>query len=376
MTDQTAKPRLAGLFGVIRHQEVDAGVAAIIPPNLAPPATFDSTFSLSQFGMQGNDQLPNCFWAALAHAMMLQALTGLNDRQQPVYVDGFTPLTDDAAVTWYRAYQASKGEPTDVPGSGTGVYDGAASIAAQGLAAYVGVLGYTTTDAAGNPAYDATTIRQAIVDFDGGAIFCLALDTKAMQEFTDHVPWGTESTNPDAQEGHAVTGPAYSENGIVFITWAELEMSTDQFDTNCIDGLVLVITKGFVLKNGADAAAALAAKWGLTPVVTPAAPTADEVPPTADELAARGLDTPIVSVTTGPVERVIAEAESKAKGLQKFIFGEAGSEWSQLVAHIEGLKNWAKDREELHKLATSALEGESVNLLIAELGTLVARFGL
>ena len=248
--------RSHGLYGVVRHQPVDERLSAQAPAAIDPPASFDATFGLTQYGMQENDRLSNCFWAWVAHAQMVQALTGLNDRQQPVYVDGFIPPGPDAAGGWYDTYLLSIGQPTTPPGNGTDIYGGAASILSQGLAAYVGVLGGPFTPA---------LLRQAIVDFDGGVGFCLALDPDAQKEFDDHVPWGTDSTTPDAEEGHCVDGCAYSAEGIVFITWGELEMSTDQFDLNCIDGLVFIITQGFITKNGQSAADALATNWGLTP---------------------------------------------------------------------------------------------------------------
>jgi len=50
------------------------------------------------------------------------------------------------------------------------------------------------------------------------------------------------------------------------------------------------------------------------------------------------------------------------------------SGWSELVAELDRLKSWSNDRELIHKLAVTAVENESVNLLAAELGALAARF--
>jgi hypothetical protein len=60
---------------------------------------------------------------------------------------------------------------------------------------------------------------------------------------------------------------------------------TNEFDTNCIDGLVLIITKNFVLKNGQEAADALAAKWGLASAAKLAASEADSTPPVTEDPA-------------------------------------------------------------------------------------------
>lgn len=246
---------LAGRFGVIRNEASDEKWVATTPLTFDAPADFDATLGLKKFGMQGNAEYGNCFWAALVHSTMLQALTGFDGG--PIYAKGFKAPASDAGVKWYEVYERSQGQSTAPPGNGTGIFTGVASIAKQGLALWAGVVKGPFTPA---------LIRQAIYDFDGGAIFCLALDPKAQQEFNDHEPWGTLSTNPDVQDGHAVPGGSYSPNGVTFVTWAALEPSTDEFDLNCIDGLVLVITHGFILKHGAQAAQALASKWGLTEV--------------------------------------------------------------------------------------------------------------
>ena len=255
---------LAGRFGVIRGEAANEWVAAA-PTTLDPPDAYDSTFGLKRFGMQGNAQYGNCFWAALVHAMMLQALLSFDAK--PVYAKGFKAPASDAGVKWYEAYERENGQSTQPPGDGTGIFTGVASIAKQKLALSAGVV---------QGPFTPELIRQAIYDFDGGALFCLALDPKAQQEFNDHEPWGTLSTNPDAQDGHAVAGAAYSPSGLTFVTWAALEGSTDAFDLNCIDGLVLVITHGYVLKHGVEAAQALESKWGLTsiePLDSPESPS-------------------------------------------------------------------------------------------------------
>lgn len=256
--------RTAGVYGVRRHEE-PTDLTAIVPEDLGIPEEYDGSQGLDRTLMFGNGKYGNCFWAMVANASIFQALTGLNDRQQPVFVEGFTPPTNEEPVGWYKTYLAAQGTPlTGPPGPGTGIYSGAQSILDQGLAEYVAVLGPTVRNADGSYSYDPAVVRQAIFEFSGGAGFCLALDPKAMQEFARHEPWGTESTKPDAEMGHAVDGNSYAPTGVVFWTWTEPEMSTDQFDLNCIDGIVLFITKGYVAKIGDQAAVSLAARWGMT----------------------------------------------------------------------------------------------------------------
>lgn len=257
--------RTSGIYG-IRRGETPTELAATVPLDTGIPESFDGSQGLDKTFGFGNLQFSNCFWAMVANVSIFQALTGVNDRQQPVFVDGFTPPTQHEPVVWWERYLAAQGTPFTgkPPGPGTGLYSGAQSVLDQGLAEYAAVLGPTIRDADGNYSYDPQVVRQAIYEFSGGAGFCLALDPKAMQEFARHEPWGTLSTKPDAELGHAVDGVAYSPSGVVFWTWSEPEMSTDQFDLNCIDGIILLITKGYVTKIGEQAAVSLAARWGMT----------------------------------------------------------------------------------------------------------------
>ncbi|HWD97368.1 MAG TPA: hypothetical protein VG246_13185 [Acidimicrobiales bacterium] len=279
MTDQidNLEPadRTHGLRGVIRHAPKDEAVAAAYPPaDPDLPDTYDATHGEKVYGMQGNDKWPNCFWAAVAHATTVQALTGLDDKGHPTFVEGAVIPHPDEAVEWYKVYCEANGQPPTPLSDGTSPYAGAKSILAQGLAEYVGVLGPEDRDAEGNSVFDASIIEQAIYDTQGGVIICLALDPDAEKEFDDHVPWGTQSSSPDAEDGHAVTGVAYDPTNKECITWAQLQLMTNEFDINCIDGLVLVLTKHF---QGDDAA--VAAKWGLTSAATLAASAPDQAPP-------------------------------------------------------------------------------------------------
>lgn len=243
--------RNAGRFGVKRHLPFDPTFAATAPV-LSPPASFDATHGLTDWGMDGNDRWGNCFWAAVAHAQICQALTGLNADGTPSYVDGFAPAQSTDVVGWYRKYLASQGEPTDPPGTGTGISDGAHFALSQGLLEAVGVIpGPLTTD----------LVHQAIADFHGGTILCLALDPMAQDEFRNGVAWGTESANPDYEEGHAVTGVAFDTSGDRVITWGRVQGTTIPFDNNCVDGLVVLVTP-YLKESGVDTDA-LIAKWGL-----------------------------------------------------------------------------------------------------------------
>lgn len=255
----------AGLFGVRRDEPVNEALRATAPVTLNAPPSYDATCGLWLWGMQGNDTLSNCFWAAVAHSKMLHALTASTDKgEKPVYIPGFIPPSAHAGKNWYDRYLIANGQPTTPPGPGTGIYSGAQSMLTQHLALYVAVLGPTD-----GSQYDPAVIRQVIFDFQGGAIFCLALDPDAREEFAKRVPWGTESTQPDAALGHAVSGAAYTPQGLTFITWGRPQLSTDQFDTDCIDGIVLMITKSFATRNGEDTVQRLVSEYSLTSIWPP-----------------------------------------------------------------------------------------------------------
>jgi len=255
-----------GKRGVKRHEPLDPNYAATAPTELTALAEWSATKGRTAFPTWGNLTWPNCFWAMLGNMTLLQAQVS-----QEKYVEGFTPPPSADGIEWYKVYCVANGQPPTIDSQGTGIYSGAASILAQKLARYVGVLG---------PPYSVALIREALWDFDGGCGFCLALDPDADQEFDEHLPWGADSTQPDAADGHAVAGCFYDPTNTGCVTWGVApQLMTAAFDTNCVDGLVLVITEGFITKFGEARAAQLASKWGLT----------KEDSPVSDESAVRHM---------------------------------------------------------------------------------------
>lgn len=250
--------RVSGVFGGIKRHS--ARTTATAPTVFSAPSACDTTGGITDFGMDGNAVEGNCFDAAIAHALMCQATEALDLAGNPTYVAGFVPYDEATVVGWYHAYETAQGWSTVPPGEGTDITSGAAWFLAnvEDIEA-IGVI-------AGGPdgEFDANVIREAIFDFQGGAIVCWALDPDAQTEFTDHVCWGVQSAKPDAQEGHATTGALYDQSGITVVTWSQLQCTTDLVDANCIDGLVVIASKWLRAKMGDSYADQVIAKWALT----------------------------------------------------------------------------------------------------------------
>ena len=244
-----------GLRGLIRHQPITDFARAMAPVACTAPSTADFTFGRKTYGMQGNDKWSNCWWAGLVHVSTVQATVSFDEH--PTFVSGYTPLGPNTGQEWYNRFQVSLGQKVEAPGQGTDPSQGIAFALQEKLIYAGGVVGQPLT---------LETVAEAIYDFQGGVIYCLALDDDAEQEFDDQEPWGTESSVPDDNDGHATTGVIYDLTSTVpttCITWAALEGMTGPFDANCIEGFCPVITQGFILKNGQAQADALVAKWQL-----------------------------------------------------------------------------------------------------------------
>ena len=311
MSDETTEVRTHGMRGLKRHVPVDATVSATGPVDLTGPADYDATQGHKHYAMQGNDTLPNCFFAAAVHSRTTQAVESV-DGNATVFVKGFEIDPTDAGAALYEEYVASQGET--MPGSGTDPYSGTTFLLGKGYWKYAGVLGPTSRTAKDEPYFEPLTVKEAIFDFQGGAILLLALDPDAEQEFEDDEPWGTQSSTPDDNDGHAVSGVKYQQGNPITtcITWAALEGMLEEFDINCIEGLVLTISDAFILKNGQAAADALVAKWGLQTSPTLAASEADSTPPTPE-------DVPRTPVTPKGPEDLLARARGIEADLRHLV---------------------------------------------------------
>jgi hypothetical protein len=269
MTDEMRQHGKRGaklLKNVVADPTVSAVIPEVDPTTL--PATFDATKGRGLYPMLDNDTLGNCAEVALAVAMMNQAMTGLNDRNQPVYVAGFTEPDAPTVDGWYHDIATAEGEGfTTGEGPGTSPYALASYALSSGLALAVGVLGPVSPD----------VIAQAIFDTSGGAIVTWALDDDCFQEFDAKECWGTMSVKPDAQEGHATDGLGWGSDFAPLVdTWTRIQCTTPAFTTACQDGLILVLTKGWV-DQGGDLDA-MVSKWGLS--IAEMKPSADTTPVT------------------------------------------------------------------------------------------------
>jgi hypothetical protein len=266
---------VSGVFGGVKRHS--ATTTATAPTEFTAPVAADATGGVTDFGMDDNDVDGCCFEAAFAHGLMCQASVGLDPSGAPTYAGGFVPPTAEVVKGWYDTYLESQGQPTTSPGSGTDITSGVQwfldnvdDVEAVGIIA-----------ADDNGGFDPRLIREAIFDTQGGAVICWALDQRAQQEFDDDVCWGAQSANPDYEEGHATNGAVYDPSDVTVVTWARLQCTTDLVDQNCIDGLVVFVSKGLRAKLGDAYADGVIAKWGLTKKAAPVEPPAVNPPPPA-----------------------------------------------------------------------------------------------
>ena len=301
MTDETA--RVSGVFGGVKRHS--ATTTATAPTTFTAPIACDPASGFNDLRMEGNDEWGNCFFVGGLNAVTLQSFSALDPNGKATYVPGFTPYADDQAVAWYKAYLESQGQPATPPGNGTDITSGTAWLLANvdDIEA-VGVI-------AGGPngEFDSHVVREAIWDTQGGAIVCWALDPMAQQEFEDHQCWGAQSANPDYEDGHATDGASYDQLGITVATWAQFECTTDLADANCIDGLVLIVSKGLRAKLGDSYVDQVIAKWGLTTKAATAP---------ANDVPAGGVDTVLHDIEHD-VEVAWDHVEHFIKPLQKII---------------------------------------------------------
>lgn len=263
MTDQTVPAPRHGKHGAKRHTTPDPRVAALIPPadpSLTP--TGDITKGRDAFPLLGNgppQDLGDCGLVFAAVALMFQNALGLNDRQQPVYVDGFVEPSLDWVVNGYHAVAALEGEPfTTGEGPGVGPYALAKWLLTQTdyPIAAVGVWGPVS----------GATLAQAIRDFQGGVGVMWALDPDFDQEFDEGACWGSLSATPDDQDGHFTCGAGWSQDGAVLEveTWTRIQCTTASFVAACNEGAVIVLSQGYASQIGPERTQELIATYGLT----------------------------------------------------------------------------------------------------------------
>lgn len=323
MTDKAIRQH--GKRGAILHHGVvaDPTVAAAIPAvdPTALPSTFDATKGRGTYPMLGNDEFGNCGEVSLAVALMNQATLSVDDKQEPIYVAGFTEPDQATVVEWYHDIAAAEGQPfTTGEGPGTSLYTLAKYALQKGLALAVGVLGPVAPE----------VIAQAIYDTKGGAIVTWALDDDCFQEFGAHECWGTMSVKPDAQEGHATDGLGWAPGFAPIVdTWTRPQCTTEAFTTNCQDGLMLVFTQAWV-EQGGDLDA-MVAKWGLTTAASGSIVTESEG---------------FVQHIEDDVKSFIDEGEAEARRLEK----------------------------DLHRVLGMAIERVGTNVVATELQRLVTEY--
>lgn len=240
---------------VLLHQFAREGAVAV-------PETGDVTNGVTSWGMLGNDQYGDCGVAAFEHLCMAKAATN------GVYASDFVVPTTQATVDLYFAYGEAQGEG---PNADQGVENATwlAWLFKQGL-----IEGYAEIDVASPGAADR--VHAAMNEF-GGVLVGVQLTADAEQLFGAHQPWTTENgETPQTNMGHDVALVKYDANGDTFVTWGDLQASTINWDSVCIDEAWVFVTRQDAERAGYDFEALLTALKTLPEnqeIATPVAPT-------------------------------------------------------------------------------------------------------
>ena len=203
--------------------------------------------------------------------------------------------------------------------------------------------------------------------FDGGCVG-LTVDAQTMSDdfnASPRVPW---DAFPGAQSGHDTLGIiTHADGSGALVTWGAVQPYTLAFrQTNWTDRWV-IFDENDPNVDHAKLQAALLAVHGVLPAQASAT-----VPPVAEGFIKRA-EADVTSIVD-KVGEAIHFGGHEVAVVEEDAIREAKAKWTEMVTALEGLRNWTKDREQLHKLAATAIEGESVNLLITELQNLLVRF--
>jgi hypothetical protein len=183
----------------------------------APPAAYDWTRGVTQWGMMLNDRLGDCTIAGAAHAVQ-------------VWTAALGKMVTIADAEILAAYERFDGYDPHRPETDRGgiELDVLTKWRKQGFAGHP-LLGFADPVSS-----DLDMIRRAIYWF-GGVYIGVALPLTAQRQDT----WDLVSRNgrgaPGSWGGHCVFVPKYDRNGFTCITWGGLKRMTNAFWVNYVD---------------------------------------------------------------------------------------------------------------------------------------------
>jgi hypothetical protein len=201
----------------------------LIPDELPPiPQAMHWSLPVREWPMFANDHLGDCTIAAAGH--MIQTWTAAQGRE--------TVLPDSAII---RAYSAVSGYD---PKTGAGDY-GAYELDVLNCWRTVGIGGHKIDAFVGLDEKNHLHIKAAIYLF-GGAYIGLALPKSAQSQRVWHPIGSGKDTIPGSWGGHAVPVVDYVQDGLVCVTWGELQLMTWSFWSLYADESYAVMSSDFL----------------------------------------------------------------------------------------------------------------------------------
>ena len=233
----TDLPRTAGLRGLLPPDpsKFSIRLADHLTGDLpAPPPAVNWSARVPSFPMYLNDQLGDCFFAHIGHAIQRRTLYAQNLEVE---------VPDSAILT---AYEHVTGYNPNVPGSDQGTEPGA------GMSYWrrTGVGGHKIVAWAAVDPTDQRAVAQAI-DLFGGVSLFVSLPADAEAEFEAGQPWADGAGQP-IEGGHAVDVSAYSPSGVELITWGARQLATWGWLAAYTQQAVVPITRDWISRAGAD----------------------------------------------------------------------------------------------------------------------------
>lgn len=184
----------------------------------APPASFNVLTTVYNklkindptklFPMDGNDSVGDCTIAALAHSTTVYC--GLVGKQ--------SIMNTKLVLKVY--YHLTGGQDTGLNELDVLNYWQSHKVSTEEILAYVKI----------DPK-NHTHVEQAIQMF-GGVYIGFQVQQNCIQDFNNHVAW---TPGPLLNEGHAVYGVAYDNNGVTVLTWGNTQQGTWAWWDECVD---------------------------------------------------------------------------------------------------------------------------------------------
>jgi len=214
-----------------RHDPRTLLLASYVTPALpTPPAEFDLTTKVKNWGMMDNDQIGDCTCAAAGHLIMEWTANAGKKMVTP---------SDNEIVAAYSAITGYN--PT------TGANDnGAVEIDVLNYWRQTGIAGdqigaYIALEPANH-----IHIMDSVYIF-GGCYIGLQLPISAQDQVKNHQPWSvppggtTGDGKPGSWGGHAVPVMAYDARGVTVVTWGALQTMTWTFwEAYCEEAYAIV----------------------------------------------------------------------------------------------------------------------------------------